>query len=667
MHLSSLILVLALASLCRPVISKRSQCGVLPQTTNKTPCVVSARLPRHKCVDLRANTTASTPRKNSGAPGWKCSWSLTQQTQLHEHTPHPASSTVSFLDCVLRSCFSSVSNHSSVFWRGSQSEKRTAFLLLTPRSVHVHLFLSASQHRFAYKPQSAVVLLPIKHDCLVIASCCPASRATERESTLSGTSVSANGTAMTAAASLRKTKGADAAASQGRAGQQPRGVKRDQADSPGELPATEETTSPISSVSRGVSGSGKPVVSKRIKTEPDTQTTSATLDTKADGTADAKHSSVKKPAMKSEAHEGNHNGTEGEMKQKVNAKGAKVKGETGDEADDTQEGEAKNGGKAPKRSAGKKQSTAGNLPTEVDEVFLRHRAVAEKSRKFLGAHISAAGGVQNAPVNCLAIGGQAFAFFLKNQRRWDSPPISDESADGFKAEVAKLKLDGPEHILPHGSYLINLANPDAAKRKVSYNAFLDDLQRCEQIGVHRYVFHPGSTVGQCTKEESIRHIAECLNKAIAATKSVTILLENMAGQKNVLCSEFEDLRDIIALVDRKDRIGVCLDTCHLYSAGHDIKTEEKFEAVMKKFDSIVGMKYLKAMHINDSKAPLGSGLDRHEHLGKGTLGMAPFKFIMQHPTWFKDMPLVLETPDVDNSGPAMWRKETEMMYKFIEE
>ncbi|KEP60195.1 UNVERIFIED_CONTAM: endonuclease IV APN [Hammondia hammondi] len=657
MHLSSLLLLLALASLCRPAISKRCQCGVLPQTTNKTPCVVSTRLPRHNCVDLRATTATSTSRKHSGAPGWNCSWSVTQQTQLHEHTPRPASSSVSFLDCVLRSRIFLVSNHSSVFWRGSQPEERTAFLLLTPRSVRVRLFPSASQNLFAYKPQLAVVFLPSKHDCLVIASCCP----------LSSTSVCANGTAMTAAASLRKTKGADAAASQGRAGPQPRGVKRNQADSPGGLPATEGTPSPMSSVSRGGSGSGKPLVSKRMKTEPDTQTASATLDTKVDTTTDAKHSRVKKPAMKSEAHEGDHNGAEGEMKEKVNAKGAKVKGEADDEADDTQEGGAKNGSKAPKRASGKKQSNVGGLPTEVDEVFLRHRALAEKSRKFLGAHISAAGGVQNAPMNCLAIGGQAFAFFLKNQRRWDSPPISDESADGFKAEVAKLMLDGPEHVLPHGSYLINLANPDPAKRKVSYNAFLDDLQRCEQIGVHRYVFHPGSTVGQCTKEESIGHIAECLNKAIAATKSVTILLENMAGQKNVLCSEFEDLRDIIALVDRKDRIGVCLDTCHLYSAGHDIKTEEKFEAVMKKFDSIVGMKYLKAMHINDSKAPLGSGLDRHEHLGKGTLGMAPFKFIMQHPTWFKDMPLVLETPDVDNNGPAMWRKETEMMYKFIEE
>ncbi|PFH32183.1 endonuclease IV APN [Besnoitia besnoiti] len=448
-------------------------------------------------------------------------------------------------------------------------------------------------------------------------------------------------------------------------------MKRDKLDFADKLAEKAQATSPpVNSASpRSPGVRGKQALPRQVKQGSGTTAKEEKITTKAAGDgSDDGHGAATVKAEKPE-----DGATIASPAGTTNAprKGKRSK----DECDETQEGEAgkddgevKTEAKPAKHAAGKKGHAAQNaVPDEPDEVFLKHRALAESSRKFLGAHISAAGGVQNAPLNCLAVGGQAFAFFLKNQRRWDSPPISDESADEFKASVARLKLDGPMHILPHGSYLINLANPDSAKRKVSYNAFLDDLKRCEQVGVHRYVFHPGSTVGNCTKEESIQHVAECLNKAIAATKSVTILVENMAGQKNVLCSQFEDLRDIISLIDNKDRIGVCLDTCHLYSAGHDIRTEESFEAVMKKFDSIVGMSYLKGMHINDSKAPIASGLDRHEHLGKGTLGMAPFKFIMQHPTWFKDMPLILETPEVDNNGPKQWRRETQMMYSFIED
>lgn len=303
--------------------------------------------------------------------------------------------------------------------------------------------------------------------------------------------------------------------------------------------------------------------------------------------------------------------------------------------------------------------------TEIDGLFLAHREKALHTGKYLGAHISAAGGPQNAPVNCLNVGGQAFAFFLKNQRRWESPPISEESARAFKNKVESFGLGGPEHILPHGSYLINLANPDPAKRKTSYDAFLDDLRRCEKLGIQRYVFHPGSTVGACGKSEGIANVAFCLNEAMAATQRVTILLENMAGQKNVLCSTFEDLRDIIEKIERKDRVGVCLDTCHLFAAGFDIRTPDGFETVMKRFDAVVGIKYLKGMHINDSKSDLSSGLDRHEHLGKGTIGIAAFKYIMQHPHWFKNMPLIIETPE-DGNAMAVWRDEIKRLYEFID-
>ncbi|PHJ24684.1 endonuclease iv apn [Cystoisospora suis] len=225
-------------------------------------------------------------------------------------------------------------------------------------------------------------------------------------------------------------------------------------------------------------------------------------------------------------------------------------------AEETQEEGAPKSKRAKTGSPGK--SSSRKAPTEEfapedDQLFLKHRAIAERSRKFLGAHISAAGGAQFAPLNCLAIAGQAFAFFLKNQRRWESPPISLESETQFKANAHRLMLDTPAHVLPHGSYLINLANPDGAKREVSFAAFLDDLQRCEQIGVHRYVFHPGSTTGACTREEGIANVADCINKALATTKFVNILIENMAGQKNVLCSKFEDIRDILAQIHNKDR------------------------------------------------------------------------------------------------------------------
>lgn len=303
---------------------------------------------------------------------------------------------------------------------------------------------------------------------------------------------------------------------------------------------------------------------------------------------------------------------------------------------------------------------------ELYTLFLAHREKALRTGKYLGAHISAAGGAQNAPVNCLTVGGQAFAFFLKNQRRWKSPPISEESARGFKEKVQALCLDGPQHILPHGSYLINLANPDSTKRQISYDAFVDDLRRCEQLGIKRYVLHPGSTVGACGKSEGIRNVAVCLNEAIAMTQQVTILLENMAGQKNVLCSSFEDLRDIIQKVERKDRVGVCLDTCHLFAAGFDIRTPDGFETVMKKFDTVVGMNYLKGMHINDSKSDVASGLDRHEHLGKGFIGIAAFKFIMRHPSWFKNMPLIIETPEKEGNPQAVWRDEIETLYEFVD-
>ncbi|CDJ56158.1 endonuclease V, putative [Eimeria maxima] len=353
---------------------------------------------------------------------------------------------------------------------------------------------------------------------------------------------------------------------------------------------------------------------------------------------------------------------------------------TGDEEEATEEpGSTKDSPVAKKRrvaakarakaSAGKKNVTATTAPPtttlKADEEFTALATLAAKSRKFVGAHISAAGGVHNALISCFNVKGQAFALFLKCQRKWVSPPLALTAITGFKERCDQLELDKAMQVLPHGSYLINVANPDKTKQENAYKAFLDDLQRCETLGIKLYNIHPGSTVGDCSKEEGIRNIAAAVNRAHKDTKFVVVVLENMAGQKNVIGSKFEDLRDIIDLVEDKDRVGVCLDTCHLFAAGYDIRTAEKFEKVMEDFDSIVGYKFLKGMHLNDSKSELSSGLDRHELLGKGHLGLEPFRYIMRHPWRFKDMPLVLETPDPTEG--SIWKKEIKQMYSFLDE
>ncbi|CDI84401.1 endonuclease V, putative [Eimeria praecox] len=322
-----------------------------------------------------------------------------------------------------------------------------------------------------------------------------------------------------------------------------------------------------------------------------------------------------------------------------------------------------------KASAVKKNASAAAAPPsgtlKPDEEFTALAKLAAKSRKFVGAHISAAGGVHNALVSCFNVKGQAFALFLKCQRKWVSPPLAESAIKGFKERCDQLEMDKATQVLPHGSYLINVANPDKTKQENAYNALLDDLQRCESLGIKLYNIHPGSTVGDCSKEDGIRNIAAAVNRAHKDTKFVVVVLENMAGQKNVVGSKFEDLRDIINLVEDKARVGVCLDTCHLFAAGYDIRTAEKFEKVMEEFDSIVGYKFLKGMHLNDSKSELSSGLDRHELLGKGHLGLEPFKYIMRHPSRFKDMPLILETPDPTEG--SIWKKEIKQMYSFLDE
>ncbi len=279
--------------------------------------------------------------------------------------------------------------------------------------------------------------------------------------------------------------------------------------------------------------------------------------------------------------------------------------------------------------------------------------------KYVGAHVSASGGVENAPVNAHEIGAKAFALFTKNQRQWFAKPLTEKSIHAFKENCTKYGYE-PGHILPHDSYLINLGHPDPVALEKSRKAFLDEMQRCEQLGLDRLNFHPGSHLKKVTEEQCLETIAESINMALDKTSGVTAVIENTAGQGTNLGYKFEHLAYIIDLVEDKSRVGVCIDTCHTYTAGYNIKTAEGYENTFKLFDEIVGFQYLKGMHLNDSKKELGSRVDRHDNIGKGFLGEEVFRRIMNDPR-FDDIPLILETPD-----DSLWAQEIALLYSFIQ-
>ncbi|KAL7892577.1 xylose isomerase-like protein [Trichoderma sp. SZMC 28014] len=289
---------------------------------------------------------------------------------------------------------------------------------------------------------------------------------------------------------------------------------------------------------------------------------------------------------------------------------------------------------------------------------------------YIGAHVSAAGGVQNAVTNAVQIGANSFALFLKSQRKWSNPPITAEAKNGFISQCKEHHYHANEHALPHGSYLVNLAQADKDKAQQAYDSFVDDLDRCEQLGIKLYNFHPGSTGGD-TKAAAIKRIATQLNKAHKATKTVITVLENMAGSGNVVGSTWEDLRDIIALVEDKSRVGVCIDTCHAFAAGYDLRTPETFKKTVDSFNEIVGANYLRAFHLNDSKAPFNSKRDLHANIGTGFLGLRAFHSLMNHEE-FQDKPMVLETP-IDRKGAdgksvedkQIWADEIKLLESLI--
>ncbi|MEZ5019257.1 MAG: deoxyribonuclease IV [Bacteroidales bacterium] len=277
--------------------------------------------------------------------------------------------------------------------------------------------------------------------------------------------------------------------------------------------------------------------------------------------------------------------------------------------------------------------------------------------KYVGAHISASGGVENAPLNAHGIGARAFAFFTKNQKQWVAPPLTHKSIDAFRKRCDEFGFR-PHQILPHDSYLINLGSPDPEGLGRSRHSFIDEMRRCEQLGLDRLNFHPGSHLGKITEEQCLDLIAESVNIALEKTNGVIAVIENTAGQGTNLGYRFEHLRHIIEKVEDKSRVGVCIDTCHAYTSGYDLSTAEGFTAVFEEFDRIVGFRYLKGMHLNESKKAFGSRVDRHDSLHKGELGDEVFSLIMNDPR-FDDMPLILETPE-----ETLWAEEIRFLYSL---
>jgi len=276
--------------------------------------------------------------------------------------------------------------------------------------------------------------------------------------------------------------------------------------------------------------------------------------------------------------------------------------------------------------------------------------------KFIGAHVSASGGIQNAPQNAKAIGADAFALFTKNQRQWNSAPLTDDGIAAFNENCNGTF--SPNQILPHDSYLINLGHPETEGLEKSRTAFLDELQRCEQLGLDRLNFHPGSHLRKCTEDECIATIAESINLALAQTSGVIAVIENTAGQGSNMGYRFEQIAGMIDQVDDKSRVGVCIDTCHSFTSGYDLRTLEACKDTFDQFEQIVGFHYLKGMHLNDSKKDLSTRVDRHHSLGEGFIGLDCFRFIMADDR-FNDMPLILETPN-----PAIWADEIKLLRSF---
>ena len=278
--------------------------------------------------------------------------------------------------------------------------------------------------------------------------------------------------------------------------------------------------------------------------------------------------------------------------------------------------------------------------------------------KRIGAHVSASGGVANAPQNAANIKADAFALFVKNQRQWSAKPLTQKDINDFKSNLAKANIK-PKHILAHNSYLINLGHPDEEARAKSFNAFLDEINRCQELGIELINFHPGSHLKQISEDECLELIASQMNSLLERSSNIKLVIENTAGQGSNLGYKFEHLAALIAMSKDSSRVGVCIDTCHLFASGYDIRDGNSYAQTMAQFDKIVGYKYLSGMHINDSKGALGSRKDRHDSLGLGLIGKEAFRCIMNDPN-IDEIPLILETID-----ESIWADEIQMLRNFI--
>lgn len=279
--------------------------------------------------------------------------------------------------------------------------------------------------------------------------------------------------------------------------------------------------------------------------------------------------------------------------------------------------------------------------------------------KYIGAHVSASGGVENAPLNAQKIGANAMALFTKNQRQWNAKPLTEESIRTFKKNLEEVGIK-PKHVLPHDSYLINLGNPDKEKWQKSLEAFIDEAQRAEQLDIPLLNFHPGSHLRQVTEEECIALNSKAMNTTLRNTGFVRLVVETTAGQGSNIGYSFEHLAALIDQSENPDRVGVCIDTCHIFAAGYDLRTEEAYQQTMEAFDRIVGFDKLMGIHINDAKSEFGSKVDRHNSLGDGNIGPDAFKFLMQDPR-LDDIPIVLETID-----PEKWAEEIKWLKSLQE-
>ena len=277
--------------------------------------------------------------------------------------------------------------------------------------------------------------------------------------------------------------------------------------------------------------------------------------------------------------------------------------------------------------------------------------------KYIGAHVSAQGGVENAPINAHSIGAKAFALFTKNQRQWMAPALTQRSIDAFRSACEQYGYE-PQYILPHDSYLINLGHPETEGLDKSRQSFIGEMQRCEALGLTRLNFHPDSHLRTIDIDTCLARIAESINIALEHTRGVTAVIENTAGQGSNVGYDFAHLAAIIDRIDDKSRVGVCIDTCHAFAAGYDLSTDEGYHRTWDEFDRIIGFEYLRGMHLNDTKKGVGSRVDRHESLGQGILGIRCFQLMMQDPR-FDNIPLILETPNED-----LWEEEIKLLYSM---